>query len=174
MLRYVIAGVLALSVVGLLRDPAPASSNPPAPVRAESSSPAAPAPAYRPGEPSLLLDAVRLTRADNGHFNATVEVDGQPLDMVVDTGATAVALTVSDAQRLGLAVDPGRFTVVGTGASGPVRGQRVTLSEVGIGGRRVAGVEAVVLEGLDRSLLGQSYLRRLERVEIAGDVMTLR
>lgn len=147
-----------------------------APVGAPSASAptAAPTVAYRPGEPMLSVGATELKRADNGHFNASVAVNGQAVEMVVDTGATAVALSVDDARRLGLAFDPAAFQVVGTGASGPVRGQALVLDDVAVDGRHVGRVEAVVLEGLDRSLLGQSYLRRLEQVRIDGDTMTLR
>lgn len=130
--------------------------------------------AYRAGEPMLSVGATELKRSGNGHFSASVAVNGQPVEMVVDTGATAVALSVADARRLGLAVEPAAFQVVGAGASGPVRGQALLLDDVAVDGRHVGRVEAVVLEGLDRSLLGQSYLRRLEQVRIDGDTMTLR
>ena len=130
--------------------------------------------AYRPGEPMLSPGAVELRRGSNGHFTSGVSVNGQMIEMVVDTGATVVALTVDDARRLGIAVDPATFQVVGTGASGPVRGVATVLNDVALGDRHVGQVAAVVLEGLDRSLLGQSFLRRLERVAIDGDVMTLR
>ena len=136
---------------------------------------APPAMAYRPGEPMLRPgQATELHRSPNGHFTASASVNGQPVDMLVDTGASAVALTIDDARRLGLAVDPATFRVVGTGASGPVRGTAGTLADVAVGDRHVAQMQAVVVEGLDRSLLGQSYLRRLEQVEISGDTMTLR
>lgn len=131
--------------------------------------------AYRPGEPQLVPgQATELRRGADGHFTAGAIVDGQPVEMLVDTGATSVALTVDDARRLGLPVDPASFQVVGTGASGPVRGMAVTLADVAVGTTHAGPVEAVVLDGLDRSLLGQSYLRRLAQVEISGDTMTLR
>ena len=130
---------------------------------------------YRPGEPQLVPgQATTLYRAANGHFTAGATVNGQPMEMLVDTGATSVALTLDDARRLGLAVDPATFQVVGTGASGPVRGMGVTLADVAVEGKHIGGVDAVVLDGLARSLLGQSYLRRLAQVEISGDTMTLR
>lgn len=131
--------------------------------------------AYRPGEPQLVPgQATELQRGANGHFTTSATVNGQPIEMLVDTGATSVALSVDDARRLGLSVDPARFAVVGSGASGPVRGVGVTLADVAVDGKHVGPVDAVVLDGLDRSLLGQSYLRRLTQVEISGDTMTLR
>ena len=131
--------------------------------------------AYRPGEPQLAPgQAAELRRAPDGHFYAEPQVNGMSVPMLVDTGASTVALTLGDAQRLGLAVDPAAFQVVGSGASGPVRGARVTLNSVALGARREGPIEAVVLEGLDRSLLGQAFLGRFDQVQIAGDTMTLR
>ncbi len=170
-LFLIVLGVLGLGIAvsGIRPSPAPTAA-----ARVESPG-AVTGAAYRPGEPSLLLgDAATLTRGADGHFTTGVDVNGQAVAMLVDTGASTVALTVADAQRLGLPVDPSRFTVVGSGASGPTLGQVVTLNDVAVGGRHVAGVEAVVLQGLDRSLLGQAYLRRLDKVEINGDTMTLR
>lgn len=131
--------------------------------------------AYRPGEPMLIPgQATELRRAADGHFYADAQVNGFPVPMLVDTGASTVALTIGDAQRLGITVDPASFEVVGAGASGPVRGARVVLDSVAIGGRHEGPIAAVVLEGLDRSLLGQSWLGRLDQVQITGDTMTLR
>jgi aspartyl protease family protein len=115
-----------------------------------------------------------IPRSANGHFYATARVNGQPVNMVVDTGATSVALTIADARQLGLSFDPAAFQVIGSGASGPVRGVGVTLNDIEIGGKHASNVEAAVVEGLQLSLLGQSYLRRLDHVDISGDTMRLR
>lgn len=116
----------------------------------------------------------RLERRSNGHFYVTADVNGYPVEFVVDTGATSVALTEEDARRLGIAFNPYQFTVVGRGASGDVRGQPVVLDTVDIDGKRVSSVPGVVLEGLDVSLLGQSYLSRIGGVQMSGDQMALR
>lgn len=131
--------------------------------------------ASRPGEPMLVPgQSIDLRRAADGHFYANTTVNGQPVAMLVDTGASTVALTIGDAQRLGLAIDPATFQVVGTGASGPVRGAAVMLDGVTLAHRQIGPIAAVVLEGLDRSLLGQTFLSRMDSVQIAGDTMTLR
>jgi len=121
-----------------------------------------------PGEP------VRLERAEDGHFYVHGEVDGQLARFLVDTGATSVALTVEDAARLGVDFSPANFTVVGMGASGPVRGQEVTLGKIVVEGREAHEVQGVVLEGLEISLLGQSFLSRIGSIEMASDYMVLR
>ena len=116
----------------------------------------------------------RIRRRGNGHFYGNAMVNGQPVEMIIDTGASGVALTIEDARRSGIAVDPASFEVVGTGASGPVRGQFVQLSSVELEGRRVAGVSGAVLEGLEQSLLGQSYLSRIGSITMNGEYLTLR
>ena len=115
-----------------------------------------------------------LTRADNGHFFARALVNGQSVDFIVDTGATSVALTEADARRIGIPLDPTAYNVVGSGASGDVRGQFVTLSSVSLDGKRVEQVSGAVLESSEISLLGQSFLSRMGQIEITGDRMIIR
>ena len=116
-----------------------------------------------------------LERESNGHFYTHAKVnDGGLVHFVVDTGASVVALTVDDARRLGIPVNPSEFTVVGEGASGLVRGKDVMLKSVEIDGKRVENVRGVILEGSRLSLLGQAYLSRMGEVEMSGDYMVLK
>lgn len=116
-----------------------------------------------------------LTRRADGHFYVDALVNGQSVRFVVDTGASVVALTTEDARRIGIDFSPARFEVVGRGASGAVLGERVTLQSVAIDQKEAFDVSGVVLDqGLDVSLLGQSYLSRVGSVAIARDEMTLR
>lgn len=119
-------------------------------------------------------DEVRLTRGADGQFHTSVAINGQSVPMLVDTGADGVALTVETARALGIYVDPSGFTEVARGAGGTVKGMRVTLPELAIGGRRMSDVQAVVLDGLGTNLLGQSVLRQMGSVELKGDEMLLR
>ena len=115
-----------------------------------------------------------LERESNGHFYALAKVNGQLVRFIVDTGASTVALTVEDAERLGIPINPATFEVVGEGASGLVRGKLITLDSVEIDGKRVDNVRASVLEGSRVSLLGQSYLSRMGEVQMKGDYMILK
>lgn len=116
-----------------------------------------------------------LEREANGHFYAHAKVnDAEIVNFMVDTGATVVALTVEDAERLGIPVDPAEFTIVGEGASGYIRGKDVMLKSVDVDGKRVENVRGVVLEGSRLSLLGQAYLSRMGEVEMSGDYMVLK
>jgi aspartyl protease family protein len=119
-------------------------------------------------------DAIVLERDPNGHFYADAQVNNMTIHFVVDTGATGIALTRDDARRAGLAVSAGMFDVVAEGASGDVKGEWVTLDSVKLGQQEAKQVPAVILDGGQQSLLGQSFLQQFSSVEIKGDRMLLR
>ncbi len=115
-----------------------------------------------------------LQRAEDGHFYADVSVDGASAQMMVDTGASIVALTAEDADAVGVQWDQDAIQPVARGASGDVYGVPVVLGRVQVGDLEAQQVEAVVVpEGLDVSLLGQSFLSKIQRVEIEQDRMVL-
>ena len=117
---------------------------------------------------------VQLERNPDGHFYADVEINGAPVHMLVDTGATGIALSRDDAHSAGLATSIGMNDVVGRGADGSVHGEFVTLERVRLGGTSATGLEAVVLNNGEQSLLGQEFLSKFASVEIHGDVMVLK
>ena len=119
-------------------------------------------------------DVVELKREPDGHFYADVEINNMPIRILVDTGASGIALTRDDARRAGLPVSVGMFDVVGEGASGDVHGEYVKLDTVRLGKETAREVPAVILDGGNQSLLGQSFLRQFDTVEIKGDRMILR
>lgn len=132
---------------------------------------AVPAAVHAPadGAPAQVL------KAADGHYWAEARIDGQVVRVMVDTGASVVALTPADAQRLGLRLSPADFTGTVITASGPVRAAPVQLSAVAVAGVRVAEVEALVVErGLPHSLLGMSYLGRLSSFSATPLGLTLR
>jgi len=102
-----------------------------------------------------------------GHFRVEGAIDGRRLDFVVDTGATVVTLTESDAARLGFHPAPRDYVAQLKTANGTVRGAPVRLGMVEIGGLMLRNVTAVVLpdEALSENLLGLSFLSRLHRFE---------
>lgn len=136
-----------------------------APAASSASELETPAPSY--GE-------VVLQRQADGHFYTDVQVNGTPIHFLVDTGASAIALTVDDAQRVGLSFNEADFEPVGMGAGGTVYGLPVQLDQVALGNRTVTGVQAAILDGGTQSLLGQAFLARFDSVEIRGDTMVLR
>jgi aspartyl protease family protein len=119
--------------------------------------------------------ATQVLRAPDGHWWADAVVDGRAVRLMVDTGATVVALTPQDARRLGLELTPGDYSHEITTAAGPARAARVRLASLSVGSVRVPDVDAVVVErGLPHSLLGMSWLGRLSGFEASADALTLR
>lgn len=116
---------------------------------------------------------VELNREPDGHFYADVQVNGATLHMLVDTGATGIALSREDARSAGIGISIGMPNVVGRGADGDVHGEVTTLERVSLGEKTVEGLSAVVLNSGEQSLLGQSFLSKFERVQIEGDKMLL-
>jgi aspartyl protease family protein len=121
-----------------------------------------------PGEVALHASA-------DGHFYANVTIDGVPMRLMVDTGASSIALSAEDARRIGIDPQSLDYVLAVTTANGPALAAGVTLDEVRLGDLVFERVAASVMPPgtLDRSLLGMSFLSRLSRFEIAGDRLLL-
>ncbi|HSC83403.1 MAG TPA: TIGR02281 family clan AA aspartic protease, partial [Pseudomonas sp.] len=96
--------------------------------------------------------------------------NGHPVQFLVDTGATTVAMNEGQARRLGIDYRVVGRPMVASTAGGNVRGWRIKLDLVKVGGLEVLGVEAVVLEGDSPTevLLGMSFLSRVRWREDNG------
>jgi aspartyl protease family protein len=129
-----------------------------------------------PAAPTVMAPArAQVLRAADGHYRADAMIDGRAVRVLVDTGASVVALTRDDALRLGIRLQPEDFISPVNTASGPARAARVILPSVTVGGARIERVEAMVVEkGLTQSLLGMSYLGRLSGFEATPQGLTLR
>ena len=108
-----------------------------------------------------------------GHFILTAAVNGAPIRVVVDTGASLVALTLEDAKAAGIDRSQLVFNNITRTANGAARFALVTLREIQIGHLSIGNVPAAVLENLDQSLLGMSFLTRLKSFEIRDGALTI-
>jgi aspartyl protease family protein len=117
---------------------------------------------------AILADA-------SGHYLSDAVINGRSIRVVVDTGATSVALSSETARRLGLRIDAGAYTNRVSTANGVTAGARVVLDEVRIGAISVANVEAIVIKGeaLGINLLGMSFLNKLRKFEVGGGQLVL-
>ena len=127
-----------------------------------------------PDEPRSL-EGVELRADRSGHFAANLEINGRPVEALVDTGATIVMLTYEDAQRAGVFLRDRDFTMQMQTANGIAKAAPVTLERVSIGSITVRNVQAGVGEpGLLRTnLLGMSFLKRLNKFEIRSGTLVL-
>jgi aspartyl protease family protein len=118
---------------------------------------------------------VTLPAGEFGHFLTEAEINGRDVGVMVDTGASLVALTYDDAERAGIFVRPSDFTHRAQTANGVARVAPVTIPRIRIGDVTVRNVDAVVSErgASNRTLLGMSFLGRLSRVEMRGSTLLL-
>jgi aspartyl protease family protein len=129
-----------------------------------------------PEEPAVTVvgDTIEIRRGGDGHFHATLGVNGTPVHFMVDTGATDIVLSADDARAAG--IDTEALTYFGRAqtANGIVRTAPVRLDSLSLANRTDANVRASVNEGaMGVSLLGMAYLDRFGRIEIAGDTLRL-
>lgn len=117
---------------------------------------------------------VALRRGEDGHFHATLAINGESVRFLVDTGATQMVLSQQDARRLGIDLSRLVFSVPSVTANGRIFSAPVTLREVRLGPFTDSDVPAMVNGGaLTTSLLGMRYLDRFARVSVQGDRMLL-
>lgn len=111
----------------------------------------------------------------DGHFHADAEINGRSVSVMVDTGATMVALTHEDAERAGIRVRDTDFTHRVSTANGTARIAPVMIDRVTIGAITVRNVRGAVSEPgrLSQTLLGMTFLGRLSRAEIRSGVLLL-
>ena len=117
--------------------------------------------------------SVTLTADPRGHFVVEGQINGGPVRFLVDTGATSIAMSSIDANRLGIDYRSGQPGLMGT-ANGTATAYRVRLDSVRVGDIVINNVEGAVLEGnqMPVVLLGMSFLNRME-MRREGQVMVL-
>ena len=116
---------------------------------------------------------VTLPADSRGQFVASGQVNGGHIRFVIDTGATYVAIPVSEARRLGIDFSAGQRGATMT-ANGAVAVYKVNLDSVSVGDITLYNVEATVqpMPGMDVGLLGMSFLKRTE-MRREGESLTL-
>ncbi|MDB5615128.1 MAG: family clan aspartic protease [Devosia sp.] len=114
-------------------------------------------------------------RGVGGHFEINATVNGHTTPMIFDTGASAVVLTVADAEAAGISTKELNYTIPVSTANGTGRAARVRLDRIEIGGIVREGVVAFVTEenALDQSLLGMTFLETLSRYTVTQNSLEL-
>ena len=118
---------------------------------------------------------VTLRAGEYGHFETAADVNGRSIDVMVDTGASLVALTYEDAERAGIFLRTGDFTHSVSTANGTAKIAPVRISSISIGGITVRNIEGAVSQPgkLHKTLLGMSFLGRLSRVDMRAKTLVL-
>lgn len=114
-------------------------------------------------------------RGLGGHFEIDANINGHTTPMIFDTGASAVVLTIEDAQAAGIDTRDLRYTVPVSTANGRGLAARVRLDSIIVGGIERRGVTAFVTQhgALETSLLGMTYLETLSRYSVTQNSLEL-
>jgi aspartyl protease family protein len=113
-----------------------------------------------------------LTADARGHFMPPGQINGRQVQFMVDTGATQVIMSESDAKRINLKYEQGQKVRVAT-ANGDVVGHQIQLDSVRVGEAQVYDVSAIVLpQSMGFILLGNSFLTRFQ-MQRTNDQLTL-
>jgi aspartyl protease family protein len=131
---------------------------------------------FVPGHAATRGRAVEIARGQTGNFVVTTQVNGARTSMILDTGASSVVLTYEAAKAAGLPLEVLSYSVNVETANGRTRAAPVTLQTIAVGGIVERDVSALIAQPgqLRQSLLGMSFLNRLEGWEVRGDRLVLR
>ena len=129
--------------------------------------------------PGRIADSgrtVALARAQSSDFQIATDVNGNNIPMILDTGASSVVLSNEAAKVVGLPVEVIKYTVSIATANGHTKAAEVTLDRVAVGSIVERAVPALIAQPgqLKTSLLGMSFLNRLQSWEVRGDKLVLR
>jgi aspartyl protease family protein len=128
-----------------------------------------------PSTAQSIGESVTIRKSDDGHFWAQVNINGQSIRMMVDTGASSIALDPDDARRVGIDPQTLDFNVPVSTANGNSTAASVRLKTVALGSIARDQVPATVMRASGGvSLLGMSFLGELSEIKAEGDVLTLR
>ena len=131
---------------------------------------------FMPGHAATRGRSVEIARGQGGNFLVTTQINGARTSMVLDTGASSVVLTYDAAKAAGLPLEVLSYSVAVDTANGRTRAAPVTLQTIAVGSIVERDVSALIAQPgqLRQSLLGMSFLNRLEGWEVRGDRLVLR
>ena len=116
-----------------------------------------------------------LRKEGDGHFWATAYVNGMPVKFLVDTGASVVALNERDARHIGLNSEELEKNAEVRTAAGRVKAASAMIDKIEIDGVTIKNVQAVIIDkGLEHSLLGMSFLNRLDGWDVTPTAIVIR
>jgi aspartyl protease family protein len=127
-------------------------------------------------QPLNFYSMTELKAGSNGHYFTKADINNRGVEVLVDTGASTVALSYEDAEKVGLRPNTLNFDIQVSTANGIGKAARVVLREVEIDNVRVSDVEGMVLQkgALRGTLLGMSFLSRLRSFSVENGKLVLK
>ena len=125
--------------------------------------------------PAALAASAEIAADRTGHFITTAQIEHTAIKVLVDTGASFVAMSYEDAEVAGLSPRTLTYDVPVVTANGQVEAARVVLTRVEVGNVLVRDVEGIVLPkgAYDGTLLGMSFLNKLSRFKVEDGTLYL-
>jgi aspartyl protease family protein len=123
---------------------------------------------------SVSGEAIEIKRRDDGHYWLRLEVNGTPVQFLIDSGATTTAINESTAVEASIDVDRSGYPVIISTANGRVTAKRGSIQTLIIGPHRIQKHPVVVSESFgDTNVLGMNFLDTMKSWKVEGNVMTL-
>lgn len=119
-------------------------------------------------------EAIELKRQDGGHYWLQVEINGNPVNFMIDSGATTTAINASTASETGVNVDTSGYPVMIETANGTVTAKRGVVQSLEIGPHKLTDHKVVVSESFgETNVLGMNFLDGMKSWKVEGNIMTL-
>lgn len=126
------------------------------------------------GSQSVSGEAIELRRQDDGHYWLQLEVNGAPVQFLIDSGATTTALNAETATEAAVDVDSSGYPVIISTANGRVAAKRGVVRSMKVGPHEIKDHNVVVSENFgDTNVLGMNFLDSMKNWKVEGNVMTL-
>jgi aspartyl protease family protein len=123
---------------------------------------------------SVSGSTVRIRKGDDGHFWASVVINGVPRRMLIDSGATTTALSTDTAEAAGIDLAEDAFGTLINTANGTITARRTTADTLDVGTIHAEDIGVVVSPAFgDTDVIGMNFLSRLESWRVEGDVLVL-
>lgn len=121
------------------------------------------------------IDNVQISASNNGHFYLPVQINGRKVEMMADTGASAIFLTQEDAVKVGINLSSLQFNKPYNTANGKIYAAEVIVPHINVNGIEMTNIPVTISQqrGSDVSLLGMSFFKKLSKYEVNDGVMTL-
>ncbi|MCC5611761.1 TIGR02281 family clan AA aspartic protease [Nostoc sp. CHAB 5834] len=123
---------------------------------------------------TISAEAIELKRQDDGHYWIKVEVNGNPVNFMIDSGATTTAMNASSASDAAVEVDTSGYPIIISTANGRVTAKRGVAQLMEIGPHRMTNHRVVVSESFgDTNVLGMNFLDSMTSWKVENNIMTL-
>jgi aspartyl protease family protein len=120
-------------------------------------------------------EAIELKRRDDGHYWLQVDINGTPVNFMIDSGATTTAMNAESAAEANIDIDSAGYPVIISTANGQVTAKRANVQTMQIGPHKLTDHKVVVSENFgDTNVLGMNFLDSMKSWKVEGNVMTLK